>query len=278
MEEKLNLKVLLSTIDGGIYKVKDVVLKSRKDVKYIVSHQYTDEKFKTIPNELIREDVFVSQIPGKGVTKSRNNAIRLADGDIGLFSDDDVTYTNEYFNNVISAFTSNPNLDVSIFKIKTPDGEPEYKNYPEAAFKLEKLPFYIGTIEIAFKINTIKERPIRFDERFGAGQPLLIGSDENIFILDCIKSGLNVWYFPKYVVNHPYESTTKLIPKYHIKKVSVGGGFDARMNGWFAIPKALGGTIKLIPDLIRNKKNPFVYFYQRIRAAIYILTTKPQSL
>ena len=272
----MKLEVLISTIDAGIEKIKDVLLPHRPDVKYIVVHQYQYDRYKYIPKELLRDDVLVSHIPGKGVTKSRNNAIRLTDADIGLFSDDDVTYTNEYFDNVISVFKGNPGLDVAVFKIKTPDGEPEYKNYPEEAFKLEKLPFSVGTIEIAFQVKKVKEKNLQFDERFGAGQPLLIGSDESIFVLDCIKAGLNVWFYPIYAVNHPYESTAKLLPKYHKKKVSVTGGFDARINGWLAIPKAIGGTIQLIPDLIKYKKNPFVYFYQRIKASIYILTTKPR--
>lgn len=271
----MTLSVLISTIDSGIDKIKGVLLPYRPDVKYIVSHQFTEEKFKIIPIELKRDDVIVSQIPGKGVTKSRNNAIRLADGDIGLFSDDDVTYTNEYLDFVIKAFTENPDLDVAIFKIKTPEGEPEYKKYPELALKLEKLPFSIGTIEIAFRVEKIKKKHLWFDERFGAGQPLLIGSDESIFVLDCIKAGLNVWFYPIYVVNHPYESTSKLIPRFHKKKVSVGGAFDARMNGWISIPKAFGATLKIIPDLLRNRKNPFVYLFQRVQAASYILLTKP---
>ena len=270
----MKLEVLISTIDAGIEKIKKILLPQRPDVKYIVVHQYQYDKFKYIPKELLRDDVLVTQIQGKGVTKSRNIAIHLAEGDIGFFSDDDVTYGDDYFDKVIKTFREKPGLDVAIFKIKTPDGEPEYKEYPEEALKLEKLPFYIGTIEIAFQVKKIKEKNLHFDERFGVGQPLLIGSDESIFVLDCIKAGLNVWYYPFYVVNHPFESTAKLLPVYHKKKVSVTGGVDARINGWLAIPKALGGTIKLIPDLIRYKKNPFVYFYQRIKASIYILTTK----
>ena len=215
-------------------------------------------------------------MPGKGVTKSRNNAIRLAEGDVGLFSDDDVTYKNEYFDNVINAFTEKPSLDVAIFKIKTPEGEPEYKNYQELAYRLEK-PFSVGTIQIAFRREKIQKKKLFFDERFGAGQPLIIGSDEKIFIYDCIKAGLNVWFYPEYIVCHPFLSTVKEIPRFHKTKVSVAGAVDARINGWKSIPKALGGTIKLIPDLLREKKNPIVYFFQRITAALYILTTNPRQ-
>lgn len=252
-----------------------MILKYRKDVSYIISHQYTEEKYKQIPIELIREDVLISQIPGFGVTKSRNNALRLADGDVGLFSDDDVTYVDEYFDIVIRYFADNERLDIAIFKIKTQEGFPEYKEYPSHPFKIDKLPFSIGTIEIAFNIDKVKKSKILFDERFGAGQPLLIGSDESIFVIDGIKKGLNTWFYPEYVVIHPYESTVKQFAKYDKRRVSVAGAFDARTNGWIAIPKALFGTFKIVPDLIRNKKNPFIYLYERISAALLILFTKP---
>jgi hypothetical protein len=86
----LSLNILISTIDSGINKISGVLLSYRQDVSYIVSHQYRDEKHLPIPTELLREDVFISQIPGQGLTKSRNNAIQLATSDICVISDDDV--------------------------------------------------------------------------------------------------------------------------------------------------------------------------------------------
>ncbi len=270
----MKLEILISTIDAGIERINDVLLPFRQDVKYIISHQYQDEKYKYTPKELLREDVLVSQIPGRGLTKSRNHAIRLADGDICLIADDDVRYTNEFFNTIIQTF-QNKSPDIALFKIKTFDGEGDYKNYPFKEYRLNLKNLHSpSSIEIAFKTEKIKGN-IFFDERFGLGS-FLNGGEELFFIRDAIEKGLKVWYFPESVVIHPKESTIKSLPKYHKRRVMVGGASDARKNGWLAIPKAFLGTIKVIPDLIKYKKNPFVYFYQRIRAAIYILTTKPR--
>lgn len=267
------LNVLISTIDSGINNIKNLLLDVREDVSYIISHQYTKEAFKKIPSELDREDIIISQVPGKGVTRSRNNAIRMAQSEIGLFSDDDVTYTHEYFDKIIALFSKNLDIDVAIFKIKTPEGFPEYKEYPKEQIIIDRLLFSVGTIEIAFRVNRIKDSNINFDERFGAGQKLLIGSDESIFIIDCLKEGLNVWFIPEYIVNHPFESTSKKLSKYDNRKVSVTGAYDARVNGYIAIPKALFGTIKILPDLIKHQKNPLTYLRKRLLAAIYILRT-----
>jgi hypothetical protein len=266
------INILISTIDSGIKKLDQVILQPRDDVKYIVSHQYTNEKNKYIPDTLVRSDITVSQIASKGVTKSRNNAIKLADGDIGLFGDDDVTYNDNYFDTLKRVFTENADLDVALFKIKTPPGEREYKDYPEEVKTIEHAPS-VGTVEIGFRIKRVKEKSIRFDERFGAGQPLLIGSDERLFVQDCIDTGLNVKFFPEYIVNHPYESTVKQIPKYDKRLIWVTGGVDGRMNGSKALLKAFWGTIKMLPDLVKNRINPFSYFYHRVSAVIYILRT-----
>lgn len=274
MKSNKDLTVLISTFNDRIDQVKNVILDYRPDVDYIVSHQYSEGKYKYTPKELMRNDILISQIEGFGVTKSRNNAIKLAEGKIGVFADDDVAYKHTYFDTVINTFKKRPDVDIALFKIKTPDGFPEYKNYPLNSLKAEKLPFSVGTIEIAFNVKSLKDSGIFFDERFGAGQPLLIGSDENIFILDCLKQGMQVNYFSDYIVEHPFESTVKKIARYDKRIVSVTGAFDARVNGWVSIPKALFGSIKYFPDLVRHNKNPLFYFTERLRASLYILFSK----
>lgn len=267
------IDILISTIDAGINNLDKVILAPKENVEYIVSHQYTDERFRRFPSFLNRKDVWVSQIPGKGVTKSRNNAIQLADGDIGLFADDDVIYRDPYLDTLHRVFRQNPDLDVALFKIKTPAGMPAYKEYPDSMIRYDKLAPSVGTVEIAFRIKALKDKQIYFDERFGAGQDLLIGSDERIFVQDCIDAGLTVIFFPEYIVEHPYESFVKSLSKYDKRRIWVTGGYDCRKNGSVALFKAFLGTIKILPDLLRHKMNPFIYLYHRLSAVIYILKT-----
>ncbi len=273
--EKLNLNILISTFNERIGQVKNVLLKRRADVKYIIFQSYTDKKYIQVPEELIREDVVVRHIPEKGISHSVNQSIKMADADIALFSDDDVTYTSEYIDRIINIYSADNSLDIAIFKIKTLPGDPEYKNYSTIAMKINKLPYSISFVEMTARISKIKEKGILFDERFGTGNKLIIGSEESVFISDCIKAGLNVWYFPEYIVQHPFVSTVKEIPKYDKRRVNVIGAYDSRINGWISIPKAFLGTIKHLPDLIQHRKCPFRYLKERLFAAIYILFSKP---
>jgi glycosyltransferase involved in cell wall biosynthesis len=267
------ISILISTIDDKIHKAKNVLLSPRDDIEYIISHQYTSEAYKEIPADLLRNDVTISQIEGKGVARSRNNAIRLASGDVGLFADDDVTYQESYIDLLKKTFQDNPDIDIVLFKIKTRPGEPEYKSYPESPIELKKLEFSASSVEIGFNINKIKESGLKFDERFGAGQELLIISEETIFIEDCLKHGLKVVFIPEYIVEHPYQSTIKSVPKYDKRRNWVTGAYDCRSNGSIALLKAFLGTIKYLPDLLKNGVNPLTYFYHRLSAVIYILRT-----
>ncbi|HLR36545.1 MAG TPA: glycosyltransferase family A protein [Chitinophagaceae bacterium] len=269
----MEINILISTIDKGIEQASQVLLEPRSDVSYIISHQYTDKSYKYIPDCLKRPDVMVSQIPGQGVTKSRNNAIKLADGDIGLFADDDVTYRHSDIDVLKKTFQEHEQADVAIFKIRTPRGEPEYNSFPRKKQQFKNKAPNAGTVQIAFNIMRIKENRIWFDERFGVGNPLLIGGEERLFLHDCIKAGLQVFFFPEYVVEHPYMSTIKGIARYDKRKNWITGGTDGRINGPIAFLKAFGGTVKLIPDLIKNGANPVRYLYHRISATRYILRT-----
>lgn len=273
----MTLNILISTIDNGINKLPKVLLAYRKDVKYIVSHQYRDERYLPIPKELIRDDVLVSQIPGQGLTKSRNNAIRLATADICVIADDDVKYRDEYFDTILQVYR-NSKIDIACFKIFTGEGNPGYKNYPATEMIINRIHTHcVSSIEMTFRLQPVLKKEIFFDERFGLGS-WLAGGEEKIFIFDAINAGIKVEFFPHYIVQHPYESTIKYFPKYAKIRVHVGGALDARLNGSVSIVKALAVTFRLLPDLLKNKKNPFLYLYERLSGNIYILKLSKNKL
>ena len=269
----MKLNILISTIDQGIEKITDIILPYRDDVSYIISHQYQDKKYLSIPKELIREDVLISQISGKGLTKSRNNAILNANGDICVIADDDVRYSNEYFDIILDIYNNN-DVDLACFKIYTGSEQPVYKMYPKSEIEItSKFNYSPSSIEMTFKLGSIKNNKIFFDERFGLGS-YLIGGEESLFVHDVISSRLKVKFFPFYIVQHPYESTIKVFSKYDKCRNKVEGAIDLRLNGKIAILKAFAATLKKLSDLLSNRKNPLKYLYERLSGVYYILNSK----
>ena len=265
------VNVLISTIDAGINRVENVLLSPRSDLKYVVSHQVTDEQYRDIPAVLKRKDVLIDQIKGRGLSRNRNNAFAMADGDIGILADDDVLYQDEYIDTIITAYKADQDLDVACFKIATPSGEPEYKDYAAFSYLLSRESHhYLSTIEITVKLKELINNKLLFDERFGLGSKLNSFGEEAVFIHDCIKAGLKVKYIPDYVVEHEATSTIKGNSPYAASNNIFKGAYDARRYGWLAFPTSFYGTLKYWPDLSRSGKSPYAYLKERLKGVFYI--------
>jgi glycosyltransferase involved in cell wall biosynthesis len=265
------VNILVSTIDDGINKVEKVLLDPRPDVQYIISHQVTNEQFRPIPDVLKREDILVGQIEGRGLCRNRNNAFKLADGDIGILADDDVRYLDFYIDSVLDAYGADRELGAACFKISTAEGEPEYKDYYAESYLLnDESHHYISSIEITVRLQALRKNKIRFDERFGLGSKLNSFGEEAVFIHDCIKAGLKVKYIPEYLVEHESTSTIKNANRYAASNNIFKGAYDARRYGWLALPAAFYGTLRFWADIAREGKNPVQYLNERLKGALYI--------
>ncbi len=268
----MKLNLLIATIDEGIERVAANIPAPYPGLGFIVSHQITAEQFRVLPAELKRPDVTVTVLEGKGLSRNRNNALLMADGDIALLADDDAIYRPEHFERVFRVFEEDSEIDVACFKIDTPVGEPEYKDYSPEPYSLnEESRHYISSLEIAFKVAPVNGKSILFDERFGLGSELIESGEEAVFIFDCVRAGLKVLFIPAYVVEHTRESTTKVLDQNSEERVLFKGAYDARRFGWKALPAALCDTVRLRCQLHAQGKRPATHLRERLRGAIYIL-------
>ena len=272
----MRFNILISTIDEGINKIHALLLPEQDHVKYIVSHQYSQEKFKHIPGNLQeREDVLVSQIPGRGLSRNRNNAIDIADGDIAIIADDDIRFEPDAFGLIEAVYLREEGLDVACFKIRTGENEPEYKDYPKEAYRLIKITkHYLSSIEITFRIHSVKSKGIHFDPRFGLGNARTSFGEEQVFIHDCIKKGLEIGFFPYYIVQHPFERTRKKTKMSSGSVAFAAGAMDARTRPLLSVPKALVKSISLLPEIFSRGVNPVSYLYYRIAGIFYVFFKK----
>ena len=274
----MSIIILIATIDAGITKVPEVLLEPQAALKYIVSHQVTAETEREIPAALLRRvDLVVSQIEGRGLSRNRNNALSLISpdsADLVLLADDDVRYRPQYLQAIREAFAADSQLDLACFKIATPAGQPEYKDYSEEPYLLNRESrHYISSIEIVFRARPVREQGIIFDERFGLGSEMVSSGEEAVFIFDCIRAGLRVKYIPAYAVEHAYLSATKTLDAFTAERNIFKGAYDARRYGWRAYPAALYDLLRLGPQLRARGKTNLVYLRERLRGARYILKT-----
>lgn len=243
----MTLNILISCYNESVTDVRNIFLSPRADVRYIVSHQLSPDYAAAhpgLPDDASlqfsgRSDVVYSPFVGKGVSQNRNHCLDVLESlletetgqsvhkadtqSIGhdilkkqlcVLSDDDIGYTDAWLSRIIEIFDERSWADVLCFRIATPEGQPEFKDYPEKEFEIKKVPVYgkvyFSAVEIAFRYESVRKSGIRFDENFGLGSQLWPeGGEETVFLSDCHKAGMRMIYVPEYLVQHPFLSTGK---------------------------------------------------------------------
>ncbi len=127
----------------------------------------------------------------RGLTKSRNEAIRNATADICLLCDDDEVFVPGYEKAILNAYESLVDADVVIFKMvnRTP-------SFPDEVMRL-RFPntMKVSSWQISFRRENLLKSGVLFDELLGAGTGN--GAEEELkFLTDCERAGLKIYYAP----------------------------------------------------------------------------------
>ena len=141
----------------------------------------------------------------RGLSKSRNLAVSLAEGGICAYCDNDVKYRGDYESRIMSAYERHPDADIIVFFIRRPERqEPVIKGEAKLGY-LKSMKIF--SPEITFKKESLERAGLKMDEDFGAGATYGMG-EENIFLFDAIRRGLSVWYMGEELASLiPREST-----------------------------------------------------------------------
>ena len=68
----MTLDILICTLNKGIVRMADILMEPREGVHYIVSYQYTDERYLDLIPSVVNErsDVSLYKYPGQGLKSS----------------------------------------------------------------------------------------------------------------------------------------------------------------------------------------------------------------
>lgn len=223
------LTIAYSLLDSGLDNL--VLPAENNSVEILVIIQGSSG---TVP---ARHDVRVIRLTSRGVTASRNEAIREATGEVLVFGEEHVTWIERGIEQVLNIFDDNPKLAVLLGRAEDESGtlRKKYPAFREPATKWNSA--RVGTIELAVRPELLRRARVFFDESFGAGTDNFLG-DEYIFVADANRAGLKVEYFPVTFSVHPRESSG----------TTFGTSSDARARsrvfdrvfGWFApVPRAM---------------------------------------
>lgn len=140
----------------------------------------------------------------KGLSKSRNLAIKNAKKEICLFADDDIVFKKGFDRTILNAHQKYDDAIIT-FQTETPEGNLYWK-YPS---KTKKHNHFISrktlSIEISFKKSKLNN--LAFDERFGLGS-IFEDAENYIFLMEAKKRAISTIFVNKTISIHPPFSTS----------------------------------------------------------------------
>lgn len=130
----------------------------------------------------------------RGVGLSRNNALMRAEGDILLFSDEDIVYDSGYEDKILTEFAKHPKADFLLFNMRVGETRATYhteKFHRVHIWNAGRYPTY----SFAVRREKIQAANITFSLLFGGGAKYSNGED-SLFLKDCLRYGLKVYAVP----------------------------------------------------------------------------------
>lgn len=129
----------------------------------------------------------------RGLSKSRNMALKYAKGDVCLLCDDDEEMEPDYVEKILQSFQQYENCGILAFAMYYPTRKYRKKPYKINIFNAAKL----SSVQIAVRRKKIPSA-VRFNEQMGSGTGNG-GGEENKFVVDCLRHGVKAFYVPYYI-------------------------------------------------------------------------------
>lgn len=180
----MKIQTLLSTMHQ-----EDISFLNKMNIKNDVVIINQTDKDEIIEYEGEHQILFISN-KKRGLSNSRNDAIKNSNAEICLLADDDMKYFDDTNQKILDAYKNNPCCDVIVFNIKGLIGKKN--NESNRTYKIGYLgSLKISSVQITFRRKSIINNNINFNNHFGAGSQFYCG-EENIFLFDCLNKGLKI--------------------------------------------------------------------------------------
>jgi len=196
-ETKGTLEILIATMNrSNLDFLGKIFPYDYAHLNLIIVNQTTAGK--TISNN--KKNIKVINSFEKGLSKSRNLALKNAITTYCLIIDDDVVLLKGFENTILEAYDKNPDKAIISFQTLTPEGNLSW-NYPTKSGYHKRLD-KILSLEITFNREIITKNNISFDEQFGLGT-IFQDSENYIFLKEIEKKIEKPYFYKKSIVIHP---------------------------------------------------------------------------
>lgn len=218
----MKVEVLISTMNQE--DIYSLMSKMNIQTDAVVINQCEKNGYEEI--EYKGKKIRIFNCAERGLSKSRNKAIKESKADICIIADDDMTYVDNYEKLIINGYLENKVADILAFYV----ADSNSKNMMRKKFKINYLTsMKLKSVQLTFKRNSICEKKVFFDNDFGTGTENYMG-EENIFLFDCIKKKIKVYYIPSTIAKLNDDSESTWFEGYNRKYFNIKGKAYYRMS------------------------------------------------
>lgn len=199
VNSKKNIQVLISTQNlQNDEQVNKLLENMNVTSNYLIVNQILNDKCD------IKNSKVITKFE-KGLSKSRNIAIKNACEDIVLLADDDITYLENYEETILKSYKKYKKADIICFYVESKNKTRKIKRMPTGKVGFIKA-MRIASFEISFKRKVIANNNLSFNENFGAGTSLNRG-EEQLFLYEALRKNLKILFINKKIANVKQDSS-----------------------------------------------------------------------
>lgn len=194
----MSVELLVSTMNKNDY---ELIKKMNIQSNAIIINQCdrTDRKEMKINGY----NVIWIDVQERGLSRSRNMALKNSTADYCLICDDDEILADGYASIIEESFSKVNNADIIAFDFIKRGSQNRYTKIFEYgnSKKVSKAPYFkcYCSIRLAFRRKKIIANNLYFDERFGAGSGMILSGEETLWQVKAKRVGLKIFHVP-YVI------------------------------------------------------------------------------
>lgn len=257
--KKVDLEILVATMN-------------RSDLNFLIPMfpfaHFSDFQILVI-NQTSYNNQIVSDFPNvrvlnsfeKGLSKSRNLALKNTVGEIALIADDDVVFLPNFQQKIINQHQRNKDFSIICFQTLTTKNKP-YSNYSEKEFWMKEKDFlHVLSIELTFKTKDLNEKNVFFNENFGLGAQFQ-DAESLFFLRRANYHQAKVLFCPENIVIHNEYSSSDDVVSDRLLYARMAGFYKKHQYGAFYF------LAKYIFYLFRKKYISFSEILPKLKTGI----------
>lgn len=224
----LAISTVKSERDSVLEKIKNLSDATKELLDFLVISQFESE----YQNCLI-EGIKVVKLTGKGLSKSRNYAIKEVSTEWVWFQDDDFVLNEKELPFLVSSLAK-ADFDIALIRIGSLENSSKYyKNYIDYSKYTRLLSLKVSSIEIIARVKFTREKEILFNEMLGLGTELPC-CEENQFMLDSFDRGGAIVFLNRILCYHTTLAENRNID--YTKNLKAKGYFLQNLPTYISLP------------------------------------------